>query len=176
MVAYIYQKITTYAANQTRSGCTWSHLKGLTLADPNPSSPESIDVLIAADLYGYLLLGQIKRGPLGSPTAQSTVLGWIVSGPTGGRRAASDSLSSSIHCVSAPPTDALLQRFWEIEEIPTQCYLSSEEANCESHLLEIDATKAVDMSCCYHSVTNCLSRSARVTISRCAGTLKPNDV
>jgi len=46
-------------------------------------SRESIHLLIGADLYGSLLTGNLRQGPLGTPTAQRTALGWIISGPTG---------------------------------------------------------------------------------------------
>jgi hypothetical protein len=56
------------------------HLRGLSLVDPNPASREPIYLLIRTDLYG-LLLGDLRQGPLGTPTALNTELGWIISDP-----------------------------------------------------------------------------------------------
>lgn len=38
-----------------------------------------LDILIGADLYGSLLLPDIRKRPPGSPVAQRTTLGWIIS-------------------------------------------------------------------------------------------------
>jgi len=52
--AYVFQRITTYAASQMRLPYSWPHLRDLELADPNPASRQPIHLLIGADLYGLL--------------------------------------------------------------------------------------------------------------------------
>ncbi|XP_071629536.1 uncharacterized protein [Temnothorax longispinosus] len=88
-----------------------------------------------ADLYGSLLLNDVRQGPFGTPTAQLTVWGWIVSGPTG--NASSDTESASVlNCVTCEETNSLLQRFWADESIPAQTPLTEEDERCERHFVE----------------------------------------
>lgn len=72
---FVYQKITLYAVSRARPVESWPHLRNLKLADPDPSSNHPIHVLIGADLYGSLLINDLRQGPIGTPTAQKTVLG-----------------------------------------------------------------------------------------------------
>lgn len=132
LTAYVFQRITSYAASQIRSLATWPHLRDLPLADPNPASQHPIHMLIGADLYGSLLSGEIRQGPLGTPTAQKTVIGWILSGPTGTSPAKGDDISV-LHCTSECDTNSLLRKFWEVEEVSDEPPLSEEDNQCENH-------------------------------------------
>ncbi|XP_024869854.1 uncharacterized protein LOC112453358 [Temnothorax curvispinosus] len=126
---------TAEKASQTRPTELWPHLHDLKLADPEPSSRHPIHVLIGADLYGSLLLNDVRQGPFGTPTAQLTVLGWIVSGPTG--NASSDTESASVlNCVTCEETNSLLQQFWADKSIPAQTFLTEEDERCERHFVE----------------------------------------
>ncbi|XP_076301440.1 uncharacterized protein LOC143219321 [Lasioglossum baleicum] len=99
--AFVYQRITAYAGSRSRVDLqSWPHLRNLQLADPNPSSCHPIHVLIGADLYGSLLLNDLRQGPLGTPTAQLTSLGWILSGPIKNQDSRQESSSAS-----QPPFD-----------------------------------------------------------------------
>lgn len=133
LTAFVYQKITSYAGSKRKSADSWPHLQNLTLADPDPCSSHPIQLLIGADLYGSLLKEKVKKGPLGTPTAQLTVLGWILSGPTG---TAEIVAVHSLNCVSDPPIDDLLQKFWEMEEISSEPALSEEDERCEQHFIK----------------------------------------
>ncbi|XP_029165389.1 uncharacterized protein LOC114936378 [Nylanderia fulva] len=132
--AYVYQRITSYAASQVQPFETWPHLQGLSFADPDPSSHHQIHLLIGADLYGSLLLRDIRQGPIGTPTAQLTALGWVLSGPTTSRSTASAE-ASVLNCVSNQDIHLLLQKFWEEEEIPHPLPLTEEEERCEAHFV-----------------------------------------
>ncbi|XP_029159098.1 uncharacterized protein LOC114931287 [Nylanderia fulva] len=139
--AFVYQKITAYTTSQTRPVKSWPHLRDLPLVDLNPSSGHPIHILIGADLYGPLLLKGLRQGPLGTPTAQLTVLGWIVSGPTG----SSDRTESIpvFHCVSCEDINALLQKFWEDKNIPSPPIILEEDEQCEQHFADTH-TRALD--------------------------------
>ncbi|XP_067216874.1 uncharacterized protein [Linepithema humile] len=89
-------------------------------------------MLIGADIYGSLLKNDVRQGPHSTPTAQSTVLGWILSGPTGNRELASEE-ASVLNCVLTQDVNSLLQRFWEDEEISLSPPLIEEEERCEHH-------------------------------------------
>jgi len=131
--AYAYEKITSYASSQFKPVESWPHLRGLKLADPDPSGRHPIHLLIGADLYGSLLLGDIRKGPMGTPTAQSTILGWILSGPSGSQP--SSHASVAIHnCVAQDDLCQLLQTFWLDETVPSETApLTADEQRCEQH-------------------------------------------
>ncbi|XP_071582174.1 uncharacterized protein [Temnothorax nylanderi] len=110
----------------------WPHLRDLPLADPDPSCNHPIHVLIGADLYGSLLLDGLRQGPVGTPTGQLTIFGWILSGPAGPARPAGES-ASVLSCVSCEDTNSLIQSFWEDERIPSRTPLTEEDERCEKH-------------------------------------------
>ncbi|XP_029178110.1 uncharacterized protein LOC114945917 [Nylanderia fulva] len=116
--AYLFQRITSYAASRIQPVESWPHLKDLSLADPNPSSKHQIHMLIGADIYGSLLMRDLRQGPLGTPTAQLTALEAAV-----------------LNCVLGQDVDSLLQQFWIDEEISSPTPLTDEEENCERHFV-----------------------------------------
>lgn len=59
---------------------TWPHIQGLPLADSSYAVPGNIDILLGAKIYSQILLEGVIKGPPGSPLAQNTQLGWILSG------------------------------------------------------------------------------------------------
>ncbi|XP_070170845.1 uncharacterized protein [Polyergus mexicanus] len=135
LTAFVYQKITSYVGSKTKTVDYWPHLRKLSLADPDPFSNHPIHLLIGSDLYGSLLKQKVKHGPTGTPTAQLTALGWILSGPTGTSNSITGS-ATSLNCVTIPSLDSLLQKFWEIEEISSGLQLSEEDKKCEQHFIE----------------------------------------
>jgi len=132
LVAYVYQRITSYAASQIQPFESWPHLKGLSFADPDPSSHHPIHLLIGADLYGSLLMNDLRQGPLGTPTAQLTALGWVLSGPAD-HRPSDYGVASALNCVLESDTHSLLQKFWDEEEVSLPSPLTEEEKRCENH-------------------------------------------
>ena len=58
----------------------YPHLQGLQHADRSTNSKERIDVLIGAEFYHNILIGEVLRGGFG-PVAISSKLGWLSSGP-----------------------------------------------------------------------------------------------
>ncbi|XP_029174701.1 uncharacterized protein LOC114943277 [Nylanderia fulva] len=135
VTAYVFPRITSYATSRIRPIESWPHLQGLSLAYPDPSSRHQIHMLIGADVYGSLLLRDLRQGPYGAPTAQSTSFGWIISGPTGSKETTSQEVTV-LNCVSALDVDSLLQKFWEDKEIPTPTSLTEEEEKCESYFAQ----------------------------------------
>jgi hypothetical protein len=114
---------------------SWPHLEGLQLADPKFFLPGSVDLILGADVYGSLLENRLRKGSEGSPVAQETKLGWIVSGPTTFK---ASSLERQVYHVSVDKElYDLVHKFWEVEEIPASetPILSNEEQECEDHFL-----------------------------------------
>jgi len=67
--AFVIPKVTGRIPS-TQVTAFWSLLDNLQLADPDFASPGPIDMILGADVYGSLMLGEIKRGPLNAPVAQ----------------------------------------------------------------------------------------------------------
>ena len=108
----------------------------IVLADPEFNRPQRIDMLIGAESFFELMsIGQIKLGPL-LPILQKTLLGWIVSGTCETNRSPK---SQQCQIVANSEEDSmeklnkLVQRFWEIEEVPSCSKMTEEQLLCESH-------------------------------------------
>ncbi|XP_018404638.1 PREDICTED: uncharacterized protein LOC108781221 [Cyphomyrmex costatus] len=107
--AHILPRLTASLPSVSLQEGSWSHLRGLQLADPEYLLSNQIDILLGADIYCQIIRDSIIKGPIGSPMAQLTELGWIISGPTGPK---------------------------EIDEVPsTTSVLSSDEQACENHFM-----------------------------------------
>lgn len=105
----------------------WSHLKGLRLADPTFNRVGKVDLLLGNDVIGDLLLPGFQRGGKGSPLAQETSLGWIVSGPINAR-----ALTREINCsVATTSSEDDLSKFWELEELNPKRKMTPDEMKCE---------------------------------------------
>lgn len=81
----------------------YPHLNGLGLADTDPRSGATIDILIGADQWSQIMKGGIRRGYSISPMAMNSVFGWPLSGPTGVERSKSCSASTH-HATTKIPT------------------------------------------------------------------------
>ncbi|XP_046391251.1 uncharacterized protein LOC124159470 [Ischnura elegans] len=116
-----------------------SLFSNLQMADPLFYKPETIDLILGADVYGLLLRQGLQRFPHRQIIAQNTALGWVISGPTVGsesRRAGSTPRRSlvSLHCEAVQNLLEDLQRFWEVEEVPPSTRtLRPEDERCEQH-------------------------------------------
>ncbi|XP_071582337.1 uncharacterized protein [Temnothorax nylanderi] len=135
VTALVLKSLTNYIPQRAETVTHLSYIRQLELADGDPTSSDQIDVIIGADLYGAILLpGVCARGP-NEPVAQNSIFGWVLSGPMPSR-SRSDSASIRIHhCTVLTELNNQLKRFWEIEELPRQTFLSPEEHRCEEHFI-----------------------------------------
>jgi hypothetical protein len=101
----------------------------LCLADENFDSPSKIDILLGAEVYSQILKEGVLKEPAGSPVAQCTALGWILSGQMG--TAGTDSNISVFH--TQVEDNEIIKRFWELENEPllSSQILTKEEQMCE---------------------------------------------
>ncbi|XP_051167288.1 uncharacterized protein LOC127285357 [Leptopilina boulardi] len=106
----------------------------LELADLNPWESDRIDLLIGADLYAQLLKPEICPGPRGDLVAQSTIFGWILSGPLQGSPL--QSYHINVHFSMETRVDESLRQFWELKEIPAVNLMTKKEIECEHHFME----------------------------------------
>lgn len=138
--ALVYEKITS-CKNKIEDSITYPHLQNLSLADPDLSSNEPIDLLIGADIYGSLLRPGLAQGPPGSPTAQLTIFGWVIFGPTQPNHVPQTSIV--VHHTNSLSLHGELRCFWESEEPPSAPILSEEDVLCNEHFNRTHS-KAVD--------------------------------
>ncbi|XP_011879464.1 PREDICTED: uncharacterized protein LOC105568410, partial [Vollenhovia emeryi] len=143
--ALILKSLTSYTPKRNADISSLSYLSDLPLADADPTSPDPISIIIGADLYSDIILDGVRKGGLGYPLAQNSVLGWVISGPThsSAPNDRSTATTSSSHCsfnsisvhhvVGSPSLDVELRRFWEVGELPRQSLLSPQEKQCEEH-------------------------------------------
>ena len=108
----------------------YSHLDGLELADfnscDNSNDNDSIVILVGADHYWDIVIGDVIHGG-NSPTAVSSKLGWLLSGPSKQPQSNSNTFSNLIltgeqfdNSSTASDQDELttsLKRFWEVESV-----------------------------------------------------------
>ncbi|XP_030765371.1 uncharacterized protein LOC115889501 [Sitophilus oryzae] len=109
----------------------FSKFSQLPLADPNFHLSKPVDILLGADIYGFLITGNKLLSDPDQPVALETIFGWII---TGRVKTSSVSLSvNSYFLTSYASLDQSLQRFWELEDVPQSSTLSSDERLAEEH-------------------------------------------
>ncbi|XP_051159293.1 uncharacterized protein LOC127280380 [Leptopilina boulardi] len=133
--ALVLPRLNNYTRLNASSTKQWEHLKNLNFADDNPFITKKYEMIIGADYYGSLLLKGIKKGPNGSPIAQNSLLGWIVSGPTNSLETVPRTLAHQN--IEIPELQQDLQRFWEVEECFEKISLTPEEKSCEEYFSNI---------------------------------------
>ncbi|XP_061705654.1 uncharacterized protein LOC133516653 [Cydia pomonella] len=122
--------VTCFAKGQRQVAVPdWVQLKDLCLADKNFDTPNKIDLLLSAEVYSQILREGLLKGPAGSPVAQCTAFGWIVSGTV--RAAGVDNQISVFH--TQVEDNEIIKRFWELEKEPllSSQILTKEEQRCE---------------------------------------------
>ena len=124
-------KITNVLPSQQITFTKWEHLSNLQLADPTYNEPSEIDILLGADIYSQLLLEGILKGAVGTPTAQNTQIGWILSGAINDRSSTISSMHINIQI------DEQLKKFFESEDINLhhKSIYTPNEQRCEENYL-----------------------------------------
>ncbi|XP_049886588.1 uncharacterized protein LOC126381097 [Pectinophora gossypiella] len=120
---HVLKKLTTFLPSRKVMYTKWPELETMKLADPGFSEPNKIDLLLGAEVYGQILMDGIMKGPVGSPVAQNTKLGWILSGQVTERVQEEVEVSSRntmIISMHAHVNESdLLRKFWELEAEPS---------------------------------------------------------
>ncbi|XP_071055150.1 uncharacterized protein [Onthophagus taurus] len=109
---------------------THKFLQNLTFHRDQYSNIKEIDLLIGAELVPQLLIGGRVMGGPDDPVAIESVFGWILMG-----RSTSSSTNSLITCLSIDDVsfENTIQKFWELESLPTKTITCSEDQQCEDH-------------------------------------------
>ncbi|CAI6350178.1 unnamed protein product [Macrosiphum euphorbiae] len=105
----------------------WPHIADITLADPAYHESLPIDILFGADVFPYLLCGDKREGGLNEPVALSTIFGWILMG----RIAGTEERTTNALYTTLESIDQSVQRFWELEEVPTAERNTPADMKCE---------------------------------------------
>ncbi|KAK9886755.1 hypothetical protein WA026_018407 [Henosepilachna vigintioctopunctata] len=135
--AIIIDKICDSVPRITLSEDTKKLFDQLLLADPEYFKSGSVDLLLGADVFPYILQnGKIGSSP-GEPVAINTILGWILMGKTNIHRPHSIKTFLMISAEKEiSDINDYLRKFWEIEEVPSVICQSPENKFCETYYKE----------------------------------------
>ena len=111
----------------------FAHFSDLELADPDYNEPGPIDILLGADYTGLAMLDGQRKDGVGKPTAHNTVFGWVVMGQC--ELVQRKNKTVQIHHVVSN-TDEIVQKFWELEEVPKPKFLTEDERRCEQNFVK----------------------------------------
>ena len=128
--AMVLPRVTMSLPRFSFQTTNWPHLDGLTLADPHYNVSSKINILLGADICFSIMRAGIRQGHGFTPTAQNSILGWLLAGKV------KDSSSSSHVTVNhflGQEVDEMLERIWRLETVPTKQHFSKEEKSCELH-------------------------------------------
>ncbi|XP_071632804.1 uncharacterized protein [Temnothorax longispinosus] len=78
--ATVLSRITSPLPHTRVDAKSWSHLRGLPLADPEYHLPDSVDILLGADSFVSVLRDGRRTGRTGEPDAFNTAFGWVLMG------------------------------------------------------------------------------------------------
>ncbi|XP_071651732.1 uncharacterized protein [Temnothorax longispinosus] len=128
--ALIIPRIAAHVAQDRAALPRWPQLEGLPLADPDLHAAGAVNVLLGADVYASIVEDGLRRGGPGTPMAQKTTLGWLVSGEANGTK--EGATVTFLQCSIDDELPALVRRFWEQEELEhPPLPLTEEEQRCE---------------------------------------------
>ncbi|XP_046491845.1 uncharacterized protein [Neodiprion pinetum] len=135
--ALVLPRLTSYLPSFRLLVEDWPHLRGLNLVDPSFAHPSQIDVILGADIDSNIIGQGVRKGAPGTPIAQETQFGWVLSGCVSAE-AASPSYGAvqGFQCSLDHELLDLVQQFWKQEEVSKPLALTSEEERCEQHFRE----------------------------------------
>ena len=108
----------------------WSHLSGIQLSDPDFGKPGRIDLLLGVEVFAEVVLHGRRCGIPGSPVAFETQFGWVLAGST---NSCAPAQVVATHHTTLLSGDDLLRRFWEVEKLAVEDYLTPEESAVVDH-------------------------------------------
>ncbi|CAB0040511.1 unnamed protein product [Trichogramma brassicae] len=124
--------LTQYLPQNKLSLEVWPHVRSLRLADPRFGQPAKVDCVLGADVYSTIILNGLVKGPVGTPVAQDTVFGWILTGRALPDGTIFDNLATKIfHTCTEPAISAQVAKLWELDNIDSVTHLSEEDKRCE---------------------------------------------
>ncbi|UYV68403.1 hypothetical protein LAZ67_5004220 [Cordylochernes scorpioides] len=111
--AFVVGRVTADLPNFQIQSADFPHLENLLLADPEFYVTKPIDLILGADTFVEIILGQ-KTDLKHHPIALNTKLGWLVSGRIHSNIKSNTSVIN--HCTTE--LDSSIRKFWELEDVP----------------------------------------------------------
>lgn len=132
---YVVKRITRPQPIEPINLNKYSEFSHLQLADPQYGSPGEIDALFGLDVWIKILDDGVIKTQDGLAAAQKTTVGWVIyqtEQPT--HSEVSVGTSTVLHITKESDSENLceiMQRFWEVENIPAIKVVTPEERECE---------------------------------------------
>ncbi|XP_073828191.1 uncharacterized protein [Musca autumnalis] len=149
----------------------WKIPPNIELADPLFYKPQSIDVLLSAEVFFDLLLdGKISFGN-GLPCLTNTVFGWIVGGSSPSRsNSNSFTCNLTVSTLGEQNTDDSLNKIWKAEEYSKSLSTYTEaEKVIEDHIIKnsrFDSYGRVQVHLPFKKLPNHLGKSLEISRRR----------
>ncbi|KAF0749640.1 Uncharacterized protein FWK35_00020469 [Aphis craccivora] len=134
LTALVSPKITVDLPTVAVDVSQWTHLEQVELADPTFYVPNKIDLLIGAEYSLDIMLDGKIQGPKGTPSLHNSIFELIVCGKLS-KLHNELSMFKSVTCCTTT-VESLVNRFWELEEVPRLTCMSEEDQQCEKHFVE----------------------------------------
>ena len=131
--ALVLRKLTALLPRSAIPRKPWPHLDELQLTDPHFGSPARVDCILSSAAYAAAILPGVRKGPVGTPVALNSVFGWVLMGSIDPNSESSVAQLRSHHISVDHDLTKLVERFWEIEEVPMEKLMSPEEESCYAH-------------------------------------------
>ncbi|XP_022834488.1 uncharacterized protein LOC111362158 [Spodoptera litura] len=133
VTAHVLRSLTSVMPDKNVNLDNWPEIHSIRLADPNFSRSNKIDILLGGEVYCRILKEGLIKSPTGSPVAQDTHLGWIVSGYVSKADRSLNSHNTIITMYTQIEENDMLKRLWELDSEPaiTKKLLTPEEQACE---------------------------------------------
>ncbi|XP_058448845.1 uncharacterized protein LOC131428821 [Malaya genurostris] len=112
---------------------SWGIPPNFELADPEFHRTNEVDLLIGCGMFWQLLLPGMLKLADELPELHNSKLGWIVTGEYLERDKYSETAVVHSNAAVVSSLDALVRRFWEIEEITGESSATKAEQFCEDH-------------------------------------------
>uniref|UniRef100_A0A1Y1MR17 Uncharacterized protein n=1 Tax=Photinus pyralis TaxID=7054 RepID=A0A1Y1MR17_PHOPY len=114
--------------SQSLSREHFNKFSNLVLADPSFYKYSPIDILLGAEIVGFLLVGDSISTNYDEPVAQETLFGWVVTGKFKNAHYLSPSVDI---CLATHNLENFIKTFWALEEVPSTSKFSSEDLAAE---------------------------------------------
>jgi hypothetical protein len=130
MQAWVLPLITTDMLRTSLPADIKDRFSTLALADPQFNVASPVNMLLGADLFSSILDGCKIKVNESLPTAFSSIFGWILIGPF--------PAAASCHVHTTPvflatSIEALMDKFWTVEEPDAAPSSFTDDGWCESH-------------------------------------------
>ncbi|XP_063823992.1 uncharacterized protein LOC135073752 [Ostrinia nubilalis] len=138
--AYVLESITSLLPNRKIRAEEWKELENIVLADPSYYTSNSVDLLLGSEVYSRVIQNGVIKGPLGSPLAQCSSLGWILSGVVHTTTKPSETINV-MHC--SVEDNQLLRKFRKLEDdipLPKKGTCTKNEETCEEYFTKTSRT------------------------------------